>query len=78
MTKSTLAEITFDDSSVDVQDEPRKSRRSSIDQDAKDDGATPTEDEAGHKDSESKAGNQADPTRARNASCSTACRPRIR
>ena len=43
-----LAEIAFDDSSVDVRDEP----------DAKDDGAAPTEDEAGHEESECEADDQ--------------------
>ena len=52
-----LAEITFDDSSVDVQDEPEIEAQLD-DQDAKDDGAAPTEDEAGHEDTESEAGNQ--------------------
>lgn len=41
-----LAEIAFDDSSVDVQPD---------DKDAEDDGAAPTEDEAGHEESECKA-----------------------
>lgn len=52
-----LAEITFDDSSVNVQDEPEIEAQLD-DQDAKDDGAAPTEDEAGHEDTESEAGNQ--------------------
>lgn len=52
-----LAEIAFDDSSVDVQDEPEIEAQPD-DQDAKDDGAAPTEDEAGHEDTKSEAGNQ--------------------
>ncbi len=52
-----LAEIAFDDSSVDVQDEPEIEAQPD-DQDAKDDGAAPTEDEAGHEESECEADNQ--------------------
>ena len=52
-----LAEIAFDDSNVDVRDEPEIEAQPD-DQDAKDDGAAPTEDEAGHKESECKADDQ--------------------
>lgn len=50
-----LAEITFDDSSVDVQDEPEIEAQPD-DQDAGD--VEPAEDEAGHEDTESEADNQ--------------------
>ena len=46
-----LAEIAFDDSSVDMQDEPEIEAQPD-DRDAKDDGAAPAEDEAGHEESE--------------------------
>ena len=50
-----LAEIAFDDSSVDVQDEPEAGGQS----DGKDAGdVEPTEDEVDHEDTESEAGNQ--------------------
>ena len=52
-----LAEIAFDDSSVDVQDEPEIEAQPD-DQDAKDDGAAPTEDEARHEKSECEADDQ--------------------
>ena len=52
-----LAEIAFDDSSVDVQDEPEIEAQPD-DQDAKDDGAAPTEDEARHEESECEADDQ--------------------
>lgn len=52
-----LAEIAFDDSSVDVRDEPEIEAQPD-DQDAKDDGSTPTEDEAGHEESECEADDQ--------------------
>lgn len=52
-----LAEITFDDSSVDEQDEPEIEAQPD-DQDAKDDGAAPTEDETGHEESEYEADDQ--------------------
>lgn len=52
-----LAEIAFDDSSVDVQDEPEIEAQPD-DRDAKDDGAAPTEDEAGHEESECEADDQ--------------------
>lgn len=52
-----LAEIAFDDSSVDVRDEPEIEAQPD-DQDAKDDGAAPTEDEAGHEKSECEADDQ--------------------
>ena len=52
-----LAEIAFDDSSVDVPDEPEIEAQPD-DQDAKDDGAAPTEDEAGHEESECEADDQ--------------------
>lgn len=52
-----LAEIAFDDSSIDVQDEPEAGAQPD-DQDAKDDGAAPTEDEAGHQESECGADDQ--------------------
>ena len=52
-----LAEIAFDDSSVDVRDEPEIEAQPD-DQDAKDDGAAPTEDEAGHEESECEADDQ--------------------
>lgn len=50
-----LAEITFDDSSVNVQDEPEIEAQLD-DQDADD--VEPAKDEAGHEDTESEAGNQ--------------------
>lgn len=50
-----LAEIAFDDSSVDMQDEP-ETKAQSDDQDAVD--VEPAEDEADHEDTESEAGNQ--------------------
>ena len=53
----SLDEIAFDDSGVDVQDEPEAEAQSD-DQDAKDDGAAPTEDEAGHEESECEADDQ--------------------
>ena len=53
----SLDEIAFDDSGVDVQDEPEIEAQPD-DQDAKDDGAVPTEVEAGHEESECEAGNQ--------------------
>lgn len=49
-----LAEIAFDDSSVDVRDEPEIEAQPD-DQDAKDDGTALTEDEAGHEESECEA-----------------------
>lgn len=52
-----LAEIAFDDSSVDAQDEPEIEAQLD-DQDAKDDGAAPTEDETGHEESECEADDQ--------------------
>ena len=52
-----LAEIAFDDSSVDVQDEPEIEAQPD-DRDAKDDGAAPAEDEAGHEESECEADGQ--------------------
>ena len=52
-----LAEIAFDDPSVDVQDEPEIEAQPD-DRNAKDDSAAPTEDEAGHEESESKADDQ--------------------
>lgn len=52
-----LAEIAFDDSSVDVRDEPEIEAQPD-DQDAKDDGAAPTEDETGHEESECEADDQ--------------------
>ena len=52
-----LAEIAFDDSNVDVQDEPEIEVQPD-DKDAKDNGAAPTEDEAGHEESECKADDQ--------------------
>ena len=52
-----LAEIAFDDSSVDVRDEPEIEAQPD-DQDAKDDGAAPTEDEAGHEESECEGDDQ--------------------
>lgn len=52
-----LAEIAFDDSSVDAQDELEIEAQPD-DQDAKDDGAAPTEDEAGHEESECEADDQ--------------------
>lgn len=52
-----LTEIAFDDSSVDVRDEPEIEAQPD-DQDAKDDGAAPTEDGAGHEDSECEADDQ--------------------
>lgn len=52
-----LAEIAFDDSSVDVQDEPEIEAQPD-DQDAKDDGAASTEDEAEHEESECEADDQ--------------------
>ena len=51
----SLDEIAFDDSGVDVQDEPEAEAQSD-DQDADD--VEPAEDEAGHEDTESEAGNQ--------------------
>lgn len=51
-----LAEIAFDDSSVDVQDEPEIEAQPD-DQDAKDD-VEPAEDEADHEDTESEADDQ--------------------
>lgn len=53
----SLDEIAFDDSGADVQDEPEAEAQSD-DRGCKDDGAAPTEDEAGHEDTESEAGNQ--------------------
>ena len=53
----SLDEIAFDDSGVDVQDEPEAEAQSDG-QDAKDDGAAPTEDEAGHEESECGADDQ--------------------
>ncbi len=52
-----LSEIAFDDSSIDVQDEPEIEAQPD-DRDAKDDGAAPTEDEAGHEKSECEADDQ--------------------
>lgn len=52
-----LAEIAFDDSSVDMQDEPNIEAQP-VDQNAEDGGAAPTEDEAGHEESESEADDQ--------------------
>ena len=52
-----LAEIAFDDSSVDVRDEPEIEVQPD-DKDAEDDGAAPTEDEAGHEESGCKADDQ--------------------
>ena len=52
-----LAEIAFDDSSADEQDEPEIEAQLD-DQDAKDDGAAPTEDETGHEESECEADDQ--------------------
>lgn len=52
-----LAEIAFDDSSVDEQDEPEIEAQPD-DQDAKDDGAAPTEDETGHEESECEVDDQ--------------------
>lgn len=52
-----LAEIAFDDSNVDVRDEPEIEAQPD-DQDAEDDGAAPTEDEAGHEESGCKADDQ--------------------
>lgn len=49
-----LSEIAFDDSSVDVQDEPEIEAQPD-DRDAKDDGTALTEDEAGHEESECEA-----------------------
>ena len=49
-----LAEIAFDDSSVDVRDKPEIEAQPD-DQDAKDDGTALTEDEAGHEESECEA-----------------------
>ena len=51
----SLDEIAFDDSGVDVQDEP-ETKAQSDDQDAVD--VEPAEDEADHEDTESEAGNQ--------------------
>ena len=51
----SLDEIAFDDSDVDVQDEPEAEAQSD-DQDADD--VEPAEDEADHEDTESEAGNQ--------------------
>ena len=51
----SLDEIAFDDSGVDVQDEPETEAQSD-DQDAGD--VEPAEDEADHEDTESEAGNQ--------------------
>lgn len=53
----SLDDVAFDDSSVDVQDEPEIEAQPD-DQDAKDDGAAPTEDGAGHEDSECEADDQ--------------------
>ena len=52
-----LAEITFDDSSVNVQDEPEIEAQRD-DQDAKDDGAAPTEDDTPHEDTTSEHSKQ--------------------
>lgn len=52
-----LAEIAFDDSSVDVRDEPEIEEQPD-DRDAKDDGTAPTEDEAGHEESKCEADDQ--------------------
>ena len=52
-----LAEIAFDDSSVDVRDKPEIEAQPD-DQDAKDDGTAPTEDEAGHENSKCEADDQ--------------------
>ena len=52
-----LAEIAFDDSSVNVQDEPEIEAQPD-DRDAKDDGAAPTEDEAEREESECEADDQ--------------------
>ena len=52
-----LAEIAFDDSSVDVRDEPEIEAQPD-DRDAKDDGAAPTENEAGHEEPECEADDQ--------------------
>lgn len=52
-----LAEIAFDDPSVDVRDEPEIEAQPD-DQDAKDDGAAPTEDEARHEESECEVNDQ--------------------
>ena len=52
-----LAEIAFDDSSVDVQDEPEIEAQPD-DRDAKADGAAPTEDEAVREESECEADDQ--------------------
>lgn len=52
-----LAEIAFDDPSVDVRDEPEIEAQPDG-QDAKDDGAAPTEDEAGHEESECEVNDQ--------------------
>lgn len=52
-----LAEIAFDDSSVDVQDEPEIEAQPD-DRDAKADGAAPTEDEAEREESECEADDQ--------------------
>lgn len=51
----SLDEIAFDDSGIDVQDEPEAEAQSD-DQDAGD--VEPAEDEAGYEDTESEAGNQ--------------------
>lgn len=53
----SLDDVAFDDSSVDVQDEPEIEAQPD-DQDAKDDGAAPTEDGTGHEDSECEADDQ--------------------
>lgn len=50
----SLDDVAFDDSSVDVQDEPEIEAQPD-DQDAKDDGTALTEDEAGHEESECEA-----------------------
>ena len=52
-----LTEIAFDDSSVDVRDEPEIEAQPD-DRDAKDDGAAPTENEAGHEEPECEADDQ--------------------
>lgn len=52
-----LGEIAFDDSRVDMQDEPNIEAQPD-DQNAEDGGAAPTEDEAGHEESESEADDQ--------------------
>lgn len=65
-----LDELSFSDSAVDAQDE--------VHEDTEDEGATPKTLLTKPKRTIARPTTSPNPTRARKASCSTACRPRIR